>query len=131
MIFSFLGVLRIEMFYSQGSHGKQCVLRTLCETGQRQEDKEPGSMVVELLRAVFTYFIFSLSLFILALICRIIRQIFFLLLFDFIRCSLPATSEPVSDPRHVDYDRAHQTMENCQKLFPECKASIWNSKFNY
>jgi len=30
------------------------VLRTLCETGQKSGEREPGSFVGELLRAVFT-----------------------------------------------------------------------------
>lgn len=38
----------------QGSDGMECVLKTLCETGQRDTNEKPGSMIVELLRAVFT-----------------------------------------------------------------------------
>ncbi|EDW04955.1 GH24022 [Drosophila grimshawi] len=46
---------RIEKYLDKRGHnGHQCVLRTLCETGQKSNEKEPGSFVGELLRAVFT-----------------------------------------------------------------------------
>lgn len=40
---------------SQGSDGNECILKMLCETGQRKHNEEPESMVIELLRTVFTY----------------------------------------------------------------------------
>ncbi|KAH8414060.1 hypothetical protein KR222_003775 [Zaprionus bogoriensis] len=46
---------RIEKYLDKrGQKGHQCVLRTLCETGQKSQEREPGSFVGELLRAVFT-----------------------------------------------------------------------------
>ncbi|KAM8705713.1 hypothetical protein ACLKA7_010073 [Drosophila subpalustris] len=46
---------RIEKYLNKrGQNGHQCVLRTLCETGQKSGEREPGSFVGELLRAVFT-----------------------------------------------------------------------------
>ncbi|XP_017968475.1 uncharacterized protein LOC108659850 [Drosophila navojoa] len=46
---------RIEKYLDKRGHdGHQCVLRTLCETGQKSHEQEPGSFVGELLRAVFT-----------------------------------------------------------------------------
>ncbi|XP_039493958.1 uncharacterized protein LOC120453352 [Drosophila santomea] len=46
---------RIEKYLDKrGHHGHHCVLRTLCETGQKSEEEEPGTFVGELMRAVFT-----------------------------------------------------------------------------
>ncbi|XP_017020167.1 uncharacterized protein [Drosophila kikkawai] len=46
---------RVEKYLDKrGHHGRHCVLRTLCETGQKSEEKEPGTFVGELMRAVFT-----------------------------------------------------------------------------
>ncbi|KAH8363451.1 hypothetical protein KR084_010494 [Drosophila pseudotakahashii] len=46
---------RVEKYLDKrGHHGHNCVLRTLCETGQKSEEKEPGTFVGELMRAVFT-----------------------------------------------------------------------------
>ncbi|XP_070063566.1 uncharacterized protein [Drosophila virilis] len=46
---------RIEKYLDKRGHnGHQCVLRTLCETGQKSNEHEPGSFAGELLRAVFT-----------------------------------------------------------------------------
>ncbi|XP_031636178.1 uncharacterized protein LOC116349064 [Contarinia nasturtii] len=81
---------------TQGSKGDQCVLKMLCETGQRKHNVEPESMVVELLRTVFT---------------------------------LPEPLEPTTHPMHGKYDEAHASTENCQQLYPDCKESVWNSKY--
>ncbi|EDV53859.1 uncharacterized protein LOC6554833 [Drosophila erecta] len=46
---------RIEKYLDKrGHHGHHCVLRTLCETGQKSAEEEPGTFVGELMRAVFT-----------------------------------------------------------------------------
>ncbi|KAH8346123.1 hypothetical protein KR067_005904 [Drosophila pandora] len=46
---------RIEKYLDKrGHHGYHCVLRTLCETGQKSKEQEPGTFVGELMRAVFT-----------------------------------------------------------------------------
>ncbi|XP_017083976.2 LOW QUALITY PROTEIN: uncharacterized protein LOC108116549 [Drosophila eugracilis] len=46
---------RVEKYLDKrGHHGHHCVLRTLCETGQKSEEEEPGTFVGELMRAVFT-----------------------------------------------------------------------------
>ncbi|KAH8385850.1 hypothetical protein KR200_000410 [Drosophila serrata] len=46
---------RVEKYLDKrGHHGRHCVLRTLCETGQKSEEEEPGTFVGELMRAVFT-----------------------------------------------------------------------------
>ncbi|XP_037732547.1 uncharacterized protein LOC119563291 [Drosophila subpulchrella] len=46
---------RVEKYLDKrGHHGHHCVLRTLCETGQKSGEEEPGTFVGELMRAVFT-----------------------------------------------------------------------------
>ncbi|XP_016952261.1 uncharacterized protein LOC108026073 [Drosophila biarmipes] len=46
---------RVEKYLDKrGHHGHHCVLRTLCETGQKAGEDEPGTFVGELMRAVFT-----------------------------------------------------------------------------
>uniref|UniRef100_A0A1A9WLP2 Uncharacterized protein n=1 Tax=Glossina brevipalpis TaxID=37001 RepID=A0A1A9WLP2_9MUSC len=46
---------KIEKYLEKrGSNGHHCVLRALCETGQKTNEYEPGSFVGELMRAVFT-----------------------------------------------------------------------------
>ncbi|XP_017117235.1 uncharacterized protein LOC108139133 [Drosophila elegans] len=46
---------RVEKYLDKrGHHGHHCVLRTLCETGQKSQEEEPGTFVGELMRAVFT-----------------------------------------------------------------------------
>ncbi|BFF90381.1 uncharacterized protein DMAD_08917 [Drosophila madeirensis] len=47
---------RIEKYLDKRGHpGFHCVLRTLCETGQKsKQEQEPGTFVGELMRAVFT-----------------------------------------------------------------------------
>ncbi|XP_022211665.2 uncharacterized protein LOC111066982 [Drosophila obscura] len=47
---------RIEKYLDKRGHpGYHCVLRTLCETGQKtKQEQEPGTFVGELMRAVFT-----------------------------------------------------------------------------
>ncbi|XP_062124794.1 uncharacterized protein LOC133837896 [Drosophila sulfurigaster albostrigata] len=46
---------RIEKYLNKrGVNGHQCVLRSLCETGQKSNEREPGSFAGELIRAVFT-----------------------------------------------------------------------------
>uniref|UniRef100_A0A182J525 Uncharacterized protein n=1 Tax=Anopheles atroparvus TaxID=41427 RepID=A0A182J525_ANOAO len=45
----------IEKFLSaKGKHGHHCVLRALCESGQRRDDSEPDTFLKEILRAVFS-----------------------------------------------------------------------------
>ncbi|XP_073819315.1 uncharacterized protein [Musca autumnalis] len=46
---------RIETYLNgRGSNGHHCVLRALCETGQKSHEQQPGSFVGELMRAIFT-----------------------------------------------------------------------------
>ncbi|XP_050088632.1 uncharacterized protein LOC126572941 [Anopheles aquasalis] len=46
---------RIETFLTaKGKHGHHCVLRALCESGQRQNDTEPDTFLKEILRAIFS-----------------------------------------------------------------------------
>ncbi|XP_052863500.1 uncharacterized protein LOC128270134 [Anopheles cruzii] len=46
---------RIEQFLTaKGKHGHHCVLRALCESGQRKHDTEPDTFLREILRAVFS-----------------------------------------------------------------------------
>lgn len=40
--------------FSRGSNGHHCVLRALCETGQKSGERKPESFVGELMRAIFT-----------------------------------------------------------------------------
>lgn len=41
--------------FSKGLNGTECVLKTLCEVGQKQHDIEPGSFLAEIVRAVFRW----------------------------------------------------------------------------
>ncbi|XP_050079281.1 uncharacterized protein LOC126567091 [Anopheles maculipalpis] len=46
---------RIEKFLTaKGKHGHHCVLRALCESGQRSNDTEPDTFLKEILRAIFS-----------------------------------------------------------------------------
>ncbi|XP_052890948.1 uncharacterized protein LOC128299117 [Anopheles moucheti] len=46
---------RIEQFLTaKGKHGHHCVLRALCESGQRSNDSEPDTFLKEILRAIFS-----------------------------------------------------------------------------
>ncbi|XP_063709313.1 uncharacterized protein LOC134837850 [Culicoides brevitarsis] len=46
---------KIEKFLeAKGLDGMQCVLRALCETGQRSNNHEPGTFLQEIMRAVFS-----------------------------------------------------------------------------
>ncbi|TMW48671.1 hypothetical protein DOY81_006260, partial [Sarcophaga bullata] len=46
---------RIEIYLNgRGAHGHHCVLKALCETGQKSHEYKPGSFVGELMRAIFT-----------------------------------------------------------------------------
>uniref|UniRef100_A0A182P6Q0 Uncharacterized protein n=1 Tax=Anopheles epiroticus TaxID=199890 RepID=A0A182P6Q0_9DIPT len=46
---------QIEQFLSaKGKHGHHCVLRALCESGQRKNDSEPDTFLKEILRAIFS-----------------------------------------------------------------------------
>lgn len=38
----------------RGKDGKACVLRALCETGQKNQEDEKGPFLMEILRAVFS-----------------------------------------------------------------------------
>lgn len=38
----------------RGKDGKACVLRALCETGQKNQSHEKGPFLLEILRAVFS-----------------------------------------------------------------------------
>nr|XP_019565378.2 uncharacterized protein LOC109433402 [Aedes albopictus]XP_029718355.1 uncharacterized protein LOC109403301 [Aedes albopictus] len=47
--------LQIEKFLdAKGKHGHHCVLRALCESGQRRNANEPDSFLKEILKAVFS-----------------------------------------------------------------------------
>lgn len=43
--------------------------------------------------------------------------------------SLPESLEPAEKIEHRIYDEAHATTDNCQKLYPKCIESVWNSKY--
>uniref|UniRef100_A0A182KCX6 Uncharacterized protein n=1 Tax=Anopheles christyi TaxID=43041 RepID=A0A182KCX6_9DIPT len=46
---------QIEKFLTaKGKHGHHCVLRALCESGQRKNDTEPDTFLKEILRAIFS-----------------------------------------------------------------------------
>lgn len=43
--------------------------------------------------------------------------------------SLPeAQLTRVIDKRHIHYDSAHQSIENCTETFKNCPESIWNAE---
>lgn len=82
--------------------GKNCVLKALCETGQRYHERGSGTFVGEIMRAIF---------------------------------SLPkidgAHKYQPNHENHIHYDIAHgHGLEaNCDKLYPQCKDSIWSADF--
>lgn len=39
--------------FSKGYNGTECVLKTLCEVGQKRYETEPGSFLAEIVRVVF------------------------------------------------------------------------------
>lgn len=43
--------------------------------------------------------------------------------------SLPEPTEPTTHPEHKRYDEAHASTADCQQLYPNCKESVWNSKY--
>lgn len=43
-----------QFLNARGLDGINCVLRALCETGQRANDHEPGTFLQEIMRAIFT-----------------------------------------------------------------------------
>lgn len=101
----------------------------LCETGQRRHSREPGSMVIELLRTVFTYVFrkFDIPNF----ISRISKESNFFSIFHFSSniCSLPEPLESAEKVEHRMYDEAHASTGECQQQYPKCKESVWNSKY--
>ena len=34
-------------------NGAECILKALCETGQRANDEKPGSFLMEIMRSIF------------------------------------------------------------------------------
>ncbi|XP_033231741.1 uncharacterized protein LOC117182745 [Belonocnema kinseyi] len=85
---------KIESFLqSTGLDGKSCVMRALCEAGQRSESEiGQGTFVQELLHAIFT---------------------------------LPNDGTSFESIEHRIYDYAYQRNEDCTKLYPTCKHSIY------
>lgn len=103
----------------------------LCETGQRRNDRAPGSMVIELLRSVFTYVFCAISKSFVILnlnVYSIINECECVYVY-FSQHSLPEPLEPAEKIEHRMYDEAHATIDNCQKLYPKCVESVWNSKY--
>lgn len=53
--------------------GADCILKALCETGQKRNDEKPGTFLIEILRAVFRYdpffFFYCLFIFIRKMFC--------------------------------------------------------------
>lgn len=48
----FFGLKLLAMF-RYGMNGTACVLKTLCEVGQKRDENEPGSFLTEIIRIVF------------------------------------------------------------------------------
>ena len=40
--------------FRKGSNGTACVLKTLCEVGQKSSETDPGSFLGEIIRAIFS-----------------------------------------------------------------------------
>lgn len=112
----------INRFKRQGSDGNECILKLLCETGQRKRNGEPGSMVIELLRSVFTYVFLHFAFQIYLVLWNQ-----FYLFFHVLR--LPEPVDQVGNVRHKKYDDAHASTDDCQRLYPKCKESVWNPKY--
>ncbi|XP_055850489.1 uncharacterized protein LOC129915056 [Episyrphus balteatus] len=88
-----------EMFDKQGKNGTECVLRALCETGNRSHETEPGEVVTEVLRAVFT----------LPKDSQMNYNNF--------------------HPVHKARDDAHWNQKNCSQAYPLCENFIWDGNF--
>ncbi|XP_037808477.1 uncharacterized protein LOC119601551 [Lucilia sericata] len=94
---------RIEIYLNgRGSHGHHCVLRALCETGQKSKEHKPGSFVGELMRAIFT-----------------------------MPEPLDETSDGRHRIGYKEqrYDTANALKENCTRRYNLCKDSLWSSHF--
>ncbi|KNC21723.1 hypothetical protein FF38_03979 [Lucilia cuprina] len=94
---------RIEIYLNgRGSHGHHCVLRALCETGQKSKEHKPGSFVGELMRAIFT-----------------------------MPEPVDATTDTHHRIGYKEqrYDTANALKENCTRSYNLCKDSLWSSHF--
>ncbi|XP_065354529.1 uncharacterized protein LOC135948999 [Calliphora vicina] len=92
---------RIEIYLTgRGSHGHHCVLRALCETGQKSHERKPGSFVAELMRAIFT-----------------------------MPEPIDATADglPQIGYKEQRYDTANSLKGNCASRYNLCKDSLWSS----
>uniref|UniRef100_A0A1A9ZCI8 Uncharacterized protein n=1 Tax=Glossina pallidipes TaxID=7398 RepID=A0A1A9ZCI8_GLOPL len=91
---------KIEKYLEKrGSNGHHCVLRALCETGQKATEVQPGSFVGELMRAVFT-----------------------------IPEPLPEDPDSLGY-KEKRYDIANALTGNCATRYHLCKESLWTSHF--
>ncbi|XP_037892074.1 uncharacterized protein LOC119638978 [Glossina fuscipes] len=91
---------KIEKYLEKrGCNGHHCVLRALCETGQKATEVQPGSFVGELMRAVFT-----------------------------IPEPLPEDLDSLGY-KEKRYDVANALTGNCATRYHLCKESLWASHF--
>lgn len=68
-------------------------------------------------------------------------ELFFLFELRFHKCCLiifvlffifslpPAQLKHAVEKRHIDYDYAHGTSDNCTERYDSCKDSVWNAGF--
>ncbi|XP_069696608.1 uncharacterized protein [Periplaneta americana] len=78
-----------------GLDGKACILRALCEAGQRPRGSK-GSFAEELLHSVFTL----------------------------PQSKLEIDSEEEDEEDMTEFDNAHKTKRKCAEMFPSCSSSF-------
>ncbi|XP_067619949.1 uncharacterized protein [Eurosta solidaginis] len=82
-------------------HSHQCILRALCETGQKSNERRPGTFVGEIMRAVFT-------------------------IPEALEADILQNRIHYKDQR---YDRANTFEGNCAKEYSLCQQSLWDTHF--
>lgn len=81
--------------------GHYCILRALCETGQKSSERKPGSFVGELMRAMFT-------------------------LPEPLEDEI---AKHRMGFKEQSYDVAHAVQGSCADLYSQCEHSLWTSHF--
>lgn len=100
---------------SHDRDGHSCVLKALCETGQRHHEKGTGTFVGEIMRAIFSLpktkgkpmIEFNLEE----------------------KKKGDTTGRSHEIPLHYDRAHNHGPEKNCEELYPDCVDSIWSADF--
>ncbi|XP_037949761.1 protein kinase 4-like [Teleopsis dalmanni] len=98
-----------KLFQAHGHNGTACVLRALCETGQRHFRTEPQTFIMELLRAIF-----------------VLPKDMPPAVQERITGKNVKTKTKVKPHIATHYSNAYGTQTNCGELFTMCEHSIWS-----